>query len=104
MTLEMLTREFRDRLNEEFKDSIRFTMQDSKDIIATLCGMFSEELIEEGKEVTPETSASDLCEMLKAKFNGGYTFAEGATGSNITWHESGKVNKIATKYTLKEAN
>jgi hypothetical protein len=62
------------------------------------------ELIDEGKDVTPETSASDLCEMLKAKFNGGYTFAEGATGKNITWHETGKVNKVATKYTLKEAN
>ena len=63
-----------------------------------------EELIEEGKDVTPETSASDLCEMLKAKFGGGYTFADGATGKNITWHENGKVNKVATKYTLKEAN
>ena len=62
------------------------------------------ELIDEGKEVTPETSASELCEMLKTKFKGGYTFAEGATGKNITWHETGKVNKIATKYTLKEAN
>ena len=62
------------------------------------------ELVEEGKEVTPEISASDLCDLLKTKFTGGYTFAEGATGSNITWHESGKVNKSATKYTLKEAN
>lgn len=63
-----------------------------------------EELIAEGKDVTPSISASDLCEMLKAKFSGGYSFAEGATGSNITWYETGKVNKIATKYTLKEAN
>ena len=62
------------------------------------------ELIDEGKDVTPDISASELCEMLKAKFNGGYTFAEGATGKNITWHETGKVNKVATKYTLKEAN
>lgn len=62
------------------------------------------ELIEEGKKVTPDTTASELCEMLKAKFNGGYSFAEGATGSNITWYETGKVNKVATKYTLKEAN
>ena len=62
------------------------------------------ELIEEGKEVTPAISASDLCNLLKAKFNGGYTFAEGATGSNITWYEDGKVNKNASKYTLKEAN
>lgn len=62
------------------------------------------ELIAEGKQITPDIAASELCEMLKAKFNGGYTFAEGATGSNITWHETGKVNKSATKYTLKEAD
>ena len=73
------------------------------DCVYALYGAMKE-LIDEGKDVTPETSASDLCEMLKAKFNGGYTFAEGATGKNITWHETGKVNKVATKYTLKEAN
>ena len=73
------------------------------DCVYALYGAMKE-LIAEGKDVTPKTSASDLCEMLKAKFNGGFTFAEGATGKNITWHESGKVNKVATKYTLKEAN
>ena len=73
------------------------------DCVYALYGAMKE-LIDEGKDVTPETSASDLCEMLKAKFNGGFTFAEGATGKNITWHETGKVNKVATKYTLKEAN
>ena len=62
------------------------------------------DLIKEGKEITPDISASDLCDLLKAKFSGGFSFAEGATGSNITWYETGKVNKIATKYTLKEAN
>lgn len=73
------------------------------DCVYALYGAMKE-LIAEGKNVTPAISASELCEMLKAKFNGGYTFAEGATGKNITWHETGKVNKIATKYTLKEAN
>ena len=73
------------------------------DCVYALYGAMKE-LIDEGKTVTPETSASDLCEMLKAKFNGGFTFAEGATGKNISWHETGKVNKVATKYTLKEAN
>lgn len=73
------------------------------DCVYALFGAMKE-LIDEGKTITPETSASDLCEMLKEKFNGGYSLVEGATGSNITWHESGKVNKVATKYTLKEAN
>ena len=62
------------------------------------------ELIEEGKDITPAITASELCNLLKAKFTGGYTVAEAATGTNITWYENGKVNKIASKYTLKAAN
>ena len=62
------------------------------------------ELTEEGTEVTPDMSASKLCDLLKGKFTGGYTFAEGATGSNITWQETGKVQKLATKFVLKEAD
>jgi len=59
------------------------------------------ELIDEGKEVTPETSASDLCDMLKAKFAGGYTLAKGATGTDIKWNADGTVDKGAVKYNLK---
>ena len=59
------------------------------------------ELAAEGKEITPQTSASDLCEMLKAKFVGGYTLAEGATGTNIKWNADGTVAKGAVKYNLK---
>lgn len=60
-----------------------------------------EELIEEGKEVTPQTSASDLCDMLKAKFTGGYTLEAGATGTDIKWNADGTVDKGAVKYNLK---
>ena len=73
------------------------------DCIYALYGAMKE-LAAEGKNVTPAITASELCELLKGKFNGGYKLAEGATGKDITWHETGKVNKIATKYTLKEAN
>ncbi len=59
------------------------------------------ELIDEGKEVTPQTSASDLCDMLKGKFTGGYTLAEGVTGSNIKWNADGTVDKGAVKYNMK---
>jgi len=59
------------------------------------------ELAAEGKEITPQTSASDLCEMLKGKFTGGYTLAEGATGTNIKWNADGTVDKGAVKYNLK---
>ena len=60
-----------------------------------------EELIAEGKEITPQTSASALCDMLKAKFVGGYTLATGATGENIKWNSDGTVNKGALAYNLK---
>jgi len=59
------------------------------------------ELVDEGKTVTPDTTASDLCDMLKGKFTGGYTLAKGATGSNIKWNADGTVNKGAVKYNLK---
>ncbi len=59
------------------------------------------QLADEGKDVTPETSASDLCDMLKAKFTGGYTLAKGATGSDIKWNADGTVDKGAVKYNLK---
>ena len=59
------------------------------------------ELIDAGKTVTPDTSASELCDMLKAKFTGGYTLAKGATGTDIKWNADGTVNKGAVKYNLK---
>ena len=39
--------------------------------------------------------------MLKAKFVGGYTLAEGATGTDIKWNSDGTVNKAALAYNLK---
>ena len=62
-----------------------------------------EEAIAEGTEIPVTISASDLCEILMAKFQDGFTFS-GVTGDNITWDENGYVTKGAVKYTLKEAN
>ena len=62
-----------------------------------------EEAIAEGTEIPVTISASDLCEILMAKFQSGFTFS-GVTGDNITWDENGYVAKGAVKYTLKEAN
>lgn len=96
--------EFIKKYTEKYKaDTLNQFGASAYDCIYAIYGAMKE-LADEGKEVTPDMSASELCELLKAKFNGGYTFAEGATGKNITWHETGKVNKVATKYTLKEAN
>ncbi len=59
--------------------------------------------VDAGKEIPVTISASDLCEILKEQFNGGYTLAEGATGTNIQWESSGYVKKGAIQYVIKEA-
>ncbi len=61
------------------------------------------EAVEAGDEITPDTEASDLCEILKAVFQGGFSYS-GVTGENITWDENGYVAKNAVQYVIKEAN
>ncbi len=60
--------------------------------------------IDEGTEIPVTISASDLCDILKAQFEGGYTYTNGVTGDSITWETTGYVNKEAIKYVIKEAN
>lgn len=60
--------------------------------------------VDEGTEIPANISASDLCEILKKQFNGGYTLTNAATGESISWESSGYVNKGAIKYVIKEAN
>ena len=59
--------------------------------------------IDAGETIDVTISASDLCDILKAQFNSGFSYS-GVTGENITWDENGYVAKIAVKYTLNEAN
>ena len=58
---------------------------------------------EAGKTVDGSVSASAMCELLKAEFNGDFTFS-GATGTDIKWESTGYVNKGADAYVIKEAN
>ena len=60
--------------------------------------------VDEGKDIPVTISASDLCEILKEQFNGGFTLAKGVTGENIKWETTGYVNKGAIQYVIKEAN
>ncbi|MBQ8408949.1 MAG: ABC transporter substrate-binding protein [Clostridia bacterium] len=60
--------------------------------------------IEAGEDIPVNISASDLCEILKAQFNGGFTYTNGATGDSIKWEKSGYVNKAAIQYVIKAAN
>jgi len=59
--------------------------------------------IDNGTEIPVTISASDLCEILKGQFTGGFSYS-GVTGNNITWEANGYVAKDAVKYTLKTAN
>ena len=59
--------------------------------------------IEDGKEIDVTISASDLCDILKEQFNGGFSYS-GVTGDNITWQSNGYVDKTAIKYVIKAAN
>ena len=60
--------------------------------------------VDAGKEIDVTISASDLCEILKAEFEGGYTVSNAVTGDNITWESTGYVNKTAIQYVIKDAN
>ena len=58
--------------------------------------------IDAGEDIPVTISASDLCEILKGQFTGGFSYS-GVTGENIKWKETGKVDKAAIKYVMKEA-
>jgi len=60
--------------------------------------------ISEGKEIPVNISASDLCDIMKAQFEGGFTLDDAVTGKSISWEKSGYVNKDAIKYVIKAAN
>lgn len=60
------------------------------------------EAVDAGEDISVTISASDLCDILKDKFNGGFTFS-GVTGDNISWGANGYVQKDAVKYVIKEA-
>ena len=57
--------------------------------------------IDEGKDISVGISASDLCDILKAEFAGGYTVENAVTGEVITWEANGYVNKTAIQYVIK---
>ena len=60
--------------------------------------------VDSGKKIPVTISASDLCDILKEQFEGGYTLENAVTGGTVTWESTGYVHKIAIKYVIKEAN
>ncbi len=59
--------------------------------------------IDGGKDIPADISATELCEILKAEFNGDFKFS-GVTGNDITWQDNGYVQKDAVKYIVKAAS
>ena len=52
--------------------------------------------VDAGETVDASTSASDMCDILKAQFNGGYTYTNAVTGTGtVKWTSDGFVNKEA---------
>ena len=59
--------------------------------------------IDAGQAIPSDISASDLCEILKAQFNGDFSYT-GVTGTDISWQDNGYVQKGAVKYIVKAKN
>ena len=62
-----------------------------------------EKAMAEGAKIDVTISASDLCDIMKAQFEGGYSISNAVTGESITWESTGYVNKTAVQYIIKEA-
>lgn len=99
-----LAKEFIDKYVEKFgSETLNQFGASAYDCIYAIYGAMKK-AVDEGTEIPVTISASDLCDILKAQFNGGYTVDNAVTGQNITWETNGYVNKGAIKYVIKEAN
>lgn len=97
-------KEFIDKYVEKYgKETLNQFGASAYDCVYALYGAMKK-AIEAGKEIPVTIGASELCEILKEQFNGGYTVTDAVTGESITWEASGYVNKSAIQYVIKEAN
>ena len=84
------------------KDTLNQFGASAYDCIYALAGALNA-AIDAGKTVDAETTADDMCKILKEQFNGDYKFT-GVTGSDVTWQDNGYVSKTAKYIVIKEAN
>lgn len=90
-----------DKYTEKYgKDTLNQFGASAYDCVYAIYGAMKKAYEKDNSKVTPSTTASEMCELLKAEINGGYTFS-GVTGTNVTWDASGYVNKAAVKYVVK---
>ena len=85
------------------KDTLNQFGASAYDCVYALYGAMKK-AIDGGKEIPVTISASDLCEILKAEFTGGYSVENAVTGDKITWEANGYVNKSAIQYVIKDAS
>ena len=84
------------------KDTLNQFGASAYDCVYALVGALNA-AIDAGKEVSAETTASDMCKLLQEQFNGGFKFT-GVTGTDVTWQKNGYVSKTAKYIVIKEAN
>ena len=93
-------KEFVDKYVAKYgKDTLNQFGAAAYDCVYALFGAMTK-AIEAGKTVDANTTATEMCEILKEQFNGGYTF-DGATGTGIKWKSTGFVDKTAIAYEIK---
>ena len=92
-------------VNKYGKDTLNQFGASAYDCVYAIYNAMKEILAANPDAFDTSVKASELCELLKAKFNGGFTMT-GVTGDGkaITWESSGFVNKTSVKFTLKEAD
>ena len=101
---EGVAKEFIDKYVAAYgKDTLNQFGASAYDCVYAIYGAMKK-AIDSGKEIPVTISASDLCDILKAEFEGGYSIENAVTGEKITWDKSGYVNKSAIQYVIKEAN
>jgi len=94
-------KEFIDKYVAQFgADTLNQFGASAYDCVYAIVGAL-QKAISEGKVITVNTSASDICDILKEQFEGGYTYTNGVTGDSISWESTGYVNKSAIQYVIK---
>ena len=97
-------KEFIDKYVEKFgADTLNQFGASAYDCVYALVGAM-QKAVDAGKKIDVTISASDMCEILKEQFAGGYTVTDAVTGAEIKWEATGYVNKSAIQYVIKEAN
>lgn len=97
-------KEFIDKYVEKFgADTLNQFGASAYDCVYALVGAMKAAM-DAGKKIDVTISASDMCEILKEQFSGGYTVTDAVTGAEIKWEATGYVNKTAIQYVIKDAN